>query len=305
MQISRRRFIHTSVAATAALSSVAEKLWAADEGKPPANPPTIHKAAEFSMVTLPDVDGKKATVLDRFRAIKEAGFEGVEVNSPVGDIPVSEFLEARDKTGLVIHSVMDPTHWQFRLSDPDEAVRKKGLDVLCQSLRDAKALGATCVLLVPGRAADKEKENYQQVWERSQAEIRKAIPVAEETGVKIGVEVVWNNFWTKPEEMAKYLDEINSPWVGAYFDVGNVVIWGTPCAQWVRVLGKRIVKLHIKGYSMKKRWVKIGDGDENWPEVVKALGEIGYDGWATAEVSSKGMEELKDVRGRMDRALAG
>jgi len=300
MNITRRGFVKGTLAATA--FSLMPRGAFADDLKPALR---IRKAAEFSMVSLPpDADDKRPSVLERFQAIKEAGFEGVEVNSPIPDVSTDQFLAAREKTGLTIHSVMDPTHWQFRLSDPDEAIRKKGLDVLCQSLRDAKTLGASTVLLVPGRAADKDKENYQQVWSRSQEQIRKAIPVAEETGVKIGVEVVWNNFWTKPDEMAKYLDEINSPFVGAYFDVGNVVKFGIPCAQWVRVLGKRILKLHIKAYSMKRLWnVKIGEGDENWPEVVKALGEIGYDGWATAEVNSKSMEELLDVKSRMDRVL--
>ena len=290
MTITRRDFVRATLAA-AAIGAVGN-TFAGD-----VKLPRIRKAAEFSMVNLP------GSILDRFNRIKEAGFEGVEVNSP-SDLPLPDLVEARDRTGLVIHGVMDPIHWQSRLSDPDEKVRAKGLDVLCQSLRDAKVLGASTVLLVPGRVTDKEKENYQQVWDRSQEQIRKAIPVAQESGVKIGVEVVWNNFWTKPDEMAKYLDEINSPWVGAYFDVGNVVKFGIPCATWVNVLGKRIVKLHIKAYSMKRLWnVKIGEGDEDWPAVVKALAQTGYDGWGTAEVGSKSMAELRDIKVRMDQNL--
>jgi L-ribulose-5-phosphate 3-epimerase len=157
--------------------------------------------------------------------------------------------------------------------------------------------------VVPGRVANAETENYEQVWERSHAQIKKAIPVAEENGVKIAIEVVWNNFITKPEELVKYVDEFKSPWVGAYFDVSNMIKFGVPPADWIRTLGKRMLKFDFKGYSNEKQWVKIGDGDENWPEVLKALEEIGYRSWATAEVGAGTKEELEDISARMKKSL--
>lgn len=136
-----------------------------------------------------------------------------------------------------------------------------------------------------------------------QEEIKKALPKAEKLGVKIAIEVVWNNFITKPEQLIEYVDSFKNPLLGAYFDCSNMVKYGVAPAEWIRKLGKRMFKFDFKGYSNTKQWVPIGEGDENWPEIVLALGEIGYDGWATAEVSGGGEKELKDVAERMNRVL--
>jgi hexulose-6-phosphate isomerase len=161
------------------------------------------------------------------------------------------------------------------------------------------------VLLVPGRVSDKpeDDEPFEKVWSRSQEEIRKVIGQAKEKNVKIGIEVVWNNFITKPEQLVKYVDEFNDPTVGAYFDVSNMIKYGVPPADWIRALGPRMLKFDCKGYSNDKQWVAIGEGDENWPEVLKALAEVGYSGWATSEVAGGGEAELKDVAERMNRVL--
>src|SRR5207302_4547696 len=197
------------------------------------------------------------------------------------------------------------------LSDPDPAVRKAGLDGLIQSLRDAKAYGATSVLLVPGVV--NKKVSYTDAYTRSQTEIRKAIPVAKELGVKIAIENVWNQFLLSPLEAARYVDEFESPWVGWHFDIGNVVTFGWP-EQWIRILGKRIQKLHIKEYSRKKRdneglWkgfdVPFLQGDNDWPAIMKALDEIGYNGWAIAEQGGgDSLEGLKDLSQGMSRIFA-
>src|SRR6476659_4965457 len=184
--------------------------------------------------------GVKGSVLEKFRAMKEAGFEGVE---PMGGMNREEVIAAFEETGLRAASVCCHTHWEKPLSAADEATRKIGLDGLLTSLHDAKAYGATSVLLVPGVARD--GVTYQQCFDRSIVEIRKAIPVAKETGVKISIENVGNNFIMSPEQAVEYLDAINSEWVGWHFDIGNAGRVG-PAERWIQVLGKSILSLHIK-----------------------------------------------------------
>jgi hexulose-6-phosphate isomerase len=171
------------------------------------------------------------------------------------------------------------------------------------ALKDCKLYGGTTVLLVPGKVSNKETENYEQCYSRSQEEVRKVLPQADELGVKIAIEVVWNDFITTPEQLIQYVDDFKTPTVGAYFDCSNMLKYGVPSATWIRKLGARMLKFDFKGYSHTKKWVGIGEGDEDWPEVLKALAEVKYNGWATAEVGSGGREHLKDISARMDRIL--
>ena len=192
----------------------------------------------------------KGPVLPTFQLLKEAGFEGVELISP-NQLDLDEVLAAREKTGLVIHGVSGGRHWQDPLSDPDPKVVERGMEAIRQEFLDCKAYGGTTVLVVP--AVVNKKVSYRQAYERSQANIRKLIPLAEESGVKIAVEEVWNKFLLSPVEFARYIDEFESPTVGAYFDVGNVVEFGYP-EEWIRELGHRILKIHIKEYAKPKRF---------------------------------------------------
>src|SRR5687767_7155031 len=199
----------------------------------------LRKAIMYSTI------GMKGTVLEKFRAMKDAGFEGVE---PMGGMDRDDVLAAFKATGLRAASVCCHTHWAKPLSAPDEATRKIGLEGLLHSLRDAQAYGAGSVLLVPGVA--RNGVTYQQCLERSIVEIRKAIPVAKETGVKIAIENVGNNFIMSPEQAVEYLDAINSEWVGFHFDIGNAGRVG-PAEKWINVLGKRILKIHVKDYRAR------------------------------------------------------
>jgi len=158
--------------------------------------------------------------------------------------------------------------------------------------------------VVPGAVRDAKNENFTQVWERSHAEIAKVLPLARERGVRIAIEVVWNDFLTTPEDLARYVDEFESPCVGAYFDCSNMIKYGVPSARWIEVLGPRLFKVDFKGYSKSKGWVAIGEGDEDWPAVLAALDAVGYRGWITAEVDGGGRDALADVKRRMDRILA-
>jgi hexulose-6-phosphate isomerase len=288
----RRRFLEFAVTTVGAAAVFpASVSLGAEDKRPP-----LKKAVKFGMIRI---DG---SIEDKFRLIKGLGFAGVEMDSP-SNVNVKEAVAARDKTGIDIHGVVDSIHWNVRLSDPNADVRAKGLEGLKTALRDCKAYGGTTVLLVPGAVRDPKNENYDQVWDRSAAEVRKAIPLAKELGIKIGIETVWNNFITKPEEFASYIDQFGDPIVGGYFDISNMIKFGPSPARWIRVLGKRLVKFDFKGYSHEKQWVGVGEGDEDWPEVLKALAEVGYESYATAEIGGGGREFLADLSKRMDRVL--
>jgi L-ribulose-5-phosphate 3-epimerase len=240
----------------------------------------------------------KGSPLVAFELLKDAGFEGVELISP-SEFDLKEVLAARDKTGLVIHGVSGSRHWRDTLSDPDPAVVARGMAAIRQEFADCKAYGGTTVLVVP--AVVNKKVGYRDAYKRSQENIRKLIPDAEAHGIKIAIEEVWNKFLLSPVEFARYIDEFDSPWVGAYFDVGNVVEFGYP-EEWIRELGKRILKVHIKEYAKAKRFsYSLGEGGEiDWSAVRAALADAGYTGWITAEVSYGTLDEMKDVVRRMN-----
>jgi hexulose-6-phosphate isomerase len=263
----------------------------------------LHKAIMYSTI------GLEGSVLQKFRAMKEAGFEGVE---PMGAMNRDEVLAAFKETGLQAASVCDHIHWVKPLSAPDEATRKLGLEGLLQSLRDAHAYGAGSVLLVPGIARD--GVSYEQCWQRSIVEIKKAIPVAKDLGVKISIENVGNNFITTPEQAMDFLDALNSEWVGWHFDIGNVGRNYGPAERWIQVLGKRIIRIHVKDFSTKPRVSgargerpRLLDGETNWPAVMNALDGAGYQGWAISEQPASqaaDVQTARDLAERIDKIFA-
>jgi len=259
-----------------------------------ARPGRIYKSVKWGMVQV------RGSVEAKFRVLKELGYDGVELESPT-DLRPDEVRAATAATGLPVHGVVNARHWQIRLSSPDEAVRREGREILAQALRDAHAFGGDSVLLVPGRVEGAD-ETHDDVWQRSIAEIRPVLPVASHLGVRVLIETVWNGFCEQPEQLRDYLDEINSPWVAAYLDLGNVQKFA-PTEAWVRTLGARIVKLDIKDWGQQPGFCKIGDGDVNWSDVRTALSDIQFTGWCTAEVAGGGREELADIAARMDRVL--
>ncbi len=258
------------------------------------------KSLKFGMIK------EDLSVMDKFKLIKDLGFDGIELDSP-NDLVEKEILAARDHTGLEIPGVVNSKHWDHPLSHPDPEVRTVCRESMVHAMHKCKLYGGTTVLLVP--AVVSEEIGYDEAWERSTAEIKQLLPVAEETGIKIAIENVWNNFLISPVEAAQYIDQFNSDMIGWYFDVGNIIRYGWP-DQWVRILGKRILKIDVKEYSRDKQknegiWegfnVKLGDGDSDWAKVNKALTSVGYTGWGSAEVPGGDRKRLQEISERMDR----
>lgn len=297
--IDRRTFHAITLAAAA--SAAMPGLRAAG-ATPEARPVALRHAVKYEMLTH---DG---TVLDRFRVLKRLGYDGVEIASP-NTLDVQEVIDARDETDLKIHGTVCSTHWRLPLSHPDADVRRQAVEGVERAMRDCAAYGGDTVLVVPGIVnAD---VSYAEAYERSQAGIRGLIPLANELGVRLTIENVWNHFLLSPLEAARYIDELQSDRVGWYFDIGNIVNYGWP-THWIGTLGPRILKLDIKDFSRKKRdeeglWrgfgVEIGEGDADWPGVMRSLADIGYSGWATAEVRGGGEERMREIKQRMDLVL--
>ena len=281
-----------------ALSTLAGAAAAAQNLRASARLP-IKKAVLWSMLPA------NLSEADKFQLAKDSGFAEVECQTTPDKAKAEELLAASKKAGVRIHSVMNMDHWKFPLSSPDQSVVDKSIAGMETSLRNAKLWGADTVLLVP--AVVNAEITYEQAYERSQKNIQKLLPLAKELNVVIAVEEVWNKFLISPVDFAKYVDSFNSPLVRAYFDVGNVVLYGYP-QQWIRTLGPRIAKLHIKDFYFRKgetKWVGLGEGDIAWKAIYQALADIGYSGTATVELSGGDGVYLKDVSGRFEKILNG
>lgn len=248
---------------------------------------------------------------DRLKMLRDTGFEGVEAH-PVHGRPLDEvkaeaekMRKAADSAGIKIHSIIFGG-WHAPLSSPDPAVIERGMTDVRNNLIMASMMGADSLLLVP--AVVNAKVRYSEAWTRSHANIKQLIPDAEKAKCRINIEEVWNNFLLSPVEFAKYIDDFKSKYVQAYFDVGNVVRFAWP-QDWIRTLGKRIQRLHIKdfkggpGLGTGGQWVNLWEGSIEWPEVKRALDEIAYDGWMTCELGGGDEAYFKDLSARVDRII--
>lgn len=245
---------------------------------------------------------------EKLQVLADLGFDGVEIRSPSDQRSRSEVLRARDQSGLSIHGVLNAGNWSQPFSSPDPDVRAKGVETLRAAIADAAAYGASTVLVIP--AVVTEDVSYDEAWDRSQAAIQKAVPAAEEHDVTIAFENVWNRFLLSPLEFARYIDEFESDHVGAYLDIGNTLTYGWP-EQWLRILGDRVVKVDVKDRSRDRYSgrgqavkVKLGEGSCDWKAVRDALSDIGFDGWATAEVEGGGHSRMEEISERMSQVLS-
>ena len=245
-------------------------------------------------------------VKEQFQLARSIGFEQIELPTMTDPKQAEEAKAASEASGLRIHSVMNQAHWKYPLSSANPEDVKISMQGMETSLANANLWGADTVLLVP--AVVNPQTSYADAWKRSQVQIRKLIPLAEKYKVVIAVEEVWNKFLLSPLEFAHYVDEFKSPWVKAYFDVGNVVLYGYP-QDWIRTLGSRIVKLHFKDFRFPNRqraeWVNLREGEVDWKQIYAALSEIGYKGSATLEIAGGDEAYLRDVSKRFDQILEG
>lgn len=286
--IDRRRFLQYTAALTAG-AGVLRTSPAVGESKAERK---LLKALKIDMLPRDLSDA------DKFKLAKRCGFDGID------GVPMDSLDAARTQAdlaraaGVEIHGLVYGW-WPPFLAEAQTA--QKAVAGMEHALRCAHAMQATTVLLVPTSLNDEYA--YADAYKDSQKLIRRLIPLAEELQVTIALENVWNKFLLSPLEFARYLDELDSPWVRAYFDVGNVILYGFS-QHWIRTLGKRIVKLDIKDFKRNGyQWTNVGDGDVNWPQVSKALAEIHFSGYMTAEVAGGDEAYLTDLAQRMNRLI--
>lgn len=242
----------------------------------------------------------EGTLAESFSLAKKAGFDGVEVAlDEQGELSLSsnekDLLRIKNEAadnGIELYSIASGLYWQYWLNDDDAAVRQKAKDIVKKQLDCASALGCESILVIPGTvnadfAAPGKVVDYETTYARSLEAICELSGYAESCKVEIGLENVWNKFLTSPLEMRDFIDKVASPYVGSYFDVGNVLFNGYP-EHWIKALGSRIKKVHFKDYRIAAGglhgFVDLLAGDVNYPAVMDALRAIGYDGWVSAEM---------------------
>jgi len=243
----------------------------------------------------------------RFKLAKEAGFDGIEIGTLENEAERGRNKSIADDVELELFSVMNQKHWAHPLSHPDEQVRQASIQGMLDSIETASTIGANTVLLVP--AVVNDQITYEESYARSQEEIRKLIPRAAEKNLKISIENVWNKFLLSPIEFARYIDEFESEHVAAYFDVGNIVLYGYP-QHWIRSLGSRIDKVHIKGFNADERRFTylIEDCTIDWNAVMAALADVGYDDYMTSELPvsrDHPAGTVHQISEDMDKIIAG
>jgi len=237
---------------------------------------------------------------EKMRIAKDAGFAGIELEmadeGPVSltstEADLRSVADMAASAGLAISSLATGLFWGNCGTSDNAATRAKAKEIAEKMISAAPLLGTDAILLIPGAVEvffmpDSEVIPYDVAYDRALELVKSLVPSAEKHGVHIGIENVWNKMFMSPLELAGFIDAAGSPWVGSYFDVGNVVKFGYP-EQWVRILGKRIKRVHFKDYRIDagfpQGFVDLLAGDVNWPEVMKAFREVGYDGWVAPEM---------------------
>ena len=310
LSLGRREFLAVgagSVAAAVGGTGYAEETAAQKVVTPPAGK-RILLACKLGMLPK-KLEGKELSVVERLRLAGEAGFDGVDFDQ-AGEFTPEQARDAVRESGVFVHNAINHAHWDKRLTSPKQEDRDRGRANIEHCLRVSHAAGGSGVLIVVGQGGDGPADVIE---ERARQEIKRLLAVAGPLGQMILVENVWNKMMydhDKPPEQSaerfvKFIDSFNSPWVGMYYDVGNHWKYGQP-GDWIRAFGRRCVKLDVKGFSRAKgKFVEITGEDDDlpWAEVRKALDDIGFAGWATAEVGGGDVKRLTQIRQQMQRAF--
>lgn len=302
----RRKFIKKAVAGIGVLSLSSIDTEALVNNNPLSNYSQMI-SSNYKKSIMWETIGVEGSVLEKCKAVKMAGYDGIEPSSHMNR---EEVVDALKTTGLVVSSVCCSTHWAKPLSHPDENIRKEGIEGVITALEDAKTYGTDSVLVVPGAVND--DISYDECWSRSTESIKKILPVAKKLKVNICIENVWNNFILSPVEACNYIDQFKSSNVKFYFDCGNILVYGWP-EQWIKILGKRIGRIHIKEFSKKiaesqGKWkgfdVKLTEGDVNWQKVMNEIRKVYSNTWLTTEQGNgPSLDDLKDLSSRFDKIL--
>ena len=311
--VTRRSFFKSTLAlasATAVLPLAAAESTKAQPGELvlPSRGRRILLSCKLGMI-VKEADGKKYSIAERLRMAGDAGFDGVDFDD-AGSFTAEQARDAVRVSGVFVHNAINHAHWSVRLTDPKPETRDQARINLDHCLRVSHAAGGSGVLIVVGKGDDGPAD---EIEERCRAEFRKSIPLAAALGQRILFENVWNQMMYDhdkgPEQNAdrfvKFVDSFNSPWVGMYYDIGNHWKYGQP-GEWIRAFGHRCVKLDVKGFSRaKNKFVDITSPEDDlpWDQVRQALADIGFTGWATAEVGGGDVKRLTTVREQMQRAF--
>ena len=307
----RRSFIAAGAAVTGV--NALPRLANAQDGKTSSDgivrPPEGKKillSCKLGMIADKEGD-RPLSVTERLRMAGDAGFDGVDFDE-AGKFTLQEAREAVQQSGVFVHNAINHAHWRQRLTSPDANVRATAKANVEHCIRLSHAAGGNGVLIVIGSSVDGPEVD---AVERCKEEIRSLIPLAASLGQPILFENVWNKMMyvhggpndQSAERFVDFVDSFRSPWVGMYYDIGNHWKYGQP-GEWIRQFGHRCIKLDVKGFSRAKdNWTEIGEGDLPWDDVRKALDEIGFTGWATAEVGGGNLDRLKEISANMDKVF--
>jgi L-ribulose-5-phosphate 3-epimerase len=312
--LGRRDFLALGAGAVVARpsSSVAREPGAAGGVvRPVVRPPAGKRlllACKLGMIPK-KLEGRELSLVERLRMAGDAGLDGVDFDQ-AGEWTPEEARAAVCDSGVFVHNAINHAHWQQRLTSEKEEDRNQGRANIDHCLRVSHAAGGSAVLIVVGQGTDGPAEIIE---ERCRQEIRRLIPLAAALGQMILVENVGNRMMydyneppeQRPDRFIRFVDSFHSPWVGMYYDIGNHYRYGQP-GDWIRAFGRRCVKLDVKGSSRtgKKGPDIASENDEiPWADVRKALDEIGYAGWATAEVKGGDLARLTQVRQQLQKAF--
>jgi len=309
--LSRRGFLATGAAAVAAGTAITTSASAEEtpQPKPIVRPPQgkrILLSCKLGMIAN-QLDGKSLSLAERLSLAGQAGFDGVDLDQAAGYTP-EESRQAVEESGVFVHNAINHAHWSDRLTSEDQAVRERGRANIEHCMRVSHAAGGCGVLIVVGGGGDGPAE---VIADRCREEIKKMLPLAAALGQPILIENVWNRMFydhdappeQTPDQFIEFVDSFDSPWVGMYYDIGNHWKYGQP-GDWIRAFGRRCVKLDVKGFSREgNKFTEIGQGDLPWDQVRKALEDIGFTGWATAEVGGGDLKRLTQVCEQMQKAF--